>query len=360
MTDSKRWLTMGSLLFIGILVYLLSPVLSPFLAAILLAYLIDPLVNRLQKLKVPRIIAVLFIFLFLILFFTVLLFFLLPMLEQQIQVLVSKLPQILSWIESTLLPWLSKLLGADHTINVDDLTGAITQNLQKTGNIAEKIVQKVTQSGAALFSLGFNLVLIPVVMFYLLRDWTKLMHGLHDLVPRRIEAVLIGLIKQCDEVLSAFLRGQLMVMIGLGIFYSIGLALVGLDVALLIGIVGGILSIVPYLGFIISIIAASIAALLQFHSWISVFYVLLALSVAQSIEAMVLTPLFVGDKIGLHPVAVIFAILAGGELFGFVGVLLALPVAAVIMVFIRYFHQRYVDSELYASRGKEGDTCPDN
>ena len=157
----------------------------------------------------------------------------------------------------------------------------------------------------------------------------------------------MGLTLECDEVLSAFLRGQLIVMILLGCVYAVGLLIVGLDLALLIGFVAGLASIVPYLGFVIGFGAAAIAALYEFQSLTPLIYVGIVFGIGQLLEGMVLTPLLVGDRIGLHPVAVIFAIMAGGQLFGFTGVLLALPLAAVIMVFIRHAHTRYIESDYY-------------
>jgi predicted PurR-regulated permease PerM len=163
--------------------------------------------------------------------------------------------------------------------------------------------------------------------------------SVHGLIPKRIEATSVMLVTQCHEVLGAFFRGQLMVMLGLGIIYSTGLWVAGLDLALVIGLLAGLFSIVPYLGFFLGILMAVAAAFFQFYDVWHVISVLIVFGIGQVLETAVLTPLFVGDRIGLHPVAVIFAILAGGQLFGFVGVLLALPIAAVLMVFLRHFRQ---------------------
>src|SRR5690606_15405655 len=153
---------------------------------------------------------------------------------------------------------------------------------------------------------------------------------------------------ECDDMLAGFLRGQLMVMLALAIIYSIGLTFIGLDLALLLGVIAGIVSFVPYLGLVVGITLAGLAAYLQFQEWLPVLMVVLVFSFAQAIEGMFLTPRFVGERIGLHPVAVIFAVMAGGTLFGFVGVLLALPVAAVVMVLLRHGHDRYLNSHLYS------------
>jgi predicted PurR-regulated permease PerM len=192
-----------------------------------------------------------------------------------------------------------------------------------------------------------NLLVAVVVTFYLMRDWDRLMERLRALLPRRSEAIIVRLAGQSDEVLGAFLRGQLLVMLALGLIYSLGLSIIGLDFALLIGLVAGLISFVPYLGTIVGVLTALIAALIQFQEPIYLLYVGLVFGVGQVLEGMVLTPWLVGDRIGLHPVAVIFAVLAGGQLFGFVGVLLALPVAAVAAVLLRYARERYQQSDLY-------------
>jgi predicted PurR-regulated permease PerM len=183
-----------------------------------------------------------------------------------------------------------------------------------------------------------------------MRDWDILVGYLRESLPRTKESVTVGLVKECDEVLSAFIRGQLLVMFVLGCVYASGLMMFGLELALLIGMVAGLASIVPYLGVFVGIAAASIAAMIQFQDIFFLIYVAIVFGFGQILEAWVLTPLLVGDRIGLHPVAVIFAILAGGQLFGFTGILLALPVAAVIMVFIRHLHNRYKASDYYGAQ----------
>jgi predicted PurR-regulated permease PerM len=166
-------------------------------------------------------------------------------------------------------------------------------------------------------------------------------------LPRKQAPLIKKLATECDDVLSEFLRGQLLVMFSLGIIYTIGLWIAGLEFALLIGMLAGLVSFVPYLGFVVGIIVAGIAALVQFNDVIHIIYILIVFGIGQAIESMVLSPWLVGERIGLHPVAVIFAVMAGGQLFGFFGVLLALPVAAVIVVLLRYLHGRYLDSSLY-------------
>jgi predicted PurR-regulated permease PerM len=180
-----------------------------------------------------------------------------------------------------------------------------------------------------------------------MRDWDEVIEKVHEMIPRTMEETAVSLVRDCDEVLSQFLRGQLLIMLILGCIYAVGLSIVGLNLALLIGLLAGLASIVPYLGFAVGIVAATLAAMFQFHEVLPLVYVVIVFVIGQGIEGMVLTPLLVGDRIGLHPVAVIFAVLAGGHLFGFFGILLALPVAAVVMVFVRHLRSSYLDSHYY-------------
>lgn len=334
-------------LITGGLLYLLAPILTPFLAGALLAYLSDPLVEKIVSWKVPRILGAVIVFL--LLFFVIFLIGLLlvPVIEKQITLLVSSVPAIIAKIQNTFLPWLNETFGIQDVLNVETLKATLAENWLKAGGLANWLVSTVSHSGRALIEWVTNLVLIPVVTFYLLRDWNVIIKNIRGLIPRHIEPVFVKLAVDCDHTLSAFFRGQLLVMLSLGAIYSIGLSIVGLKLGIVIGCVAGLLSIVPYLGFIIGITSASIAAFSQFGTMQSVLIVCVVFAIGQSIESVFLTPKLVGHRIGLHPVAVIFAILTGGMLFGFFGVLLALPAAAVIMVCLRYLTDRYRSSQLY-------------
>ena len=332
------------------MLYWLHPILSPFLVGILLAYLADPLVDRLERAGLSRTWGVVLVFTLFTLLFTLLLLVLVPMLAKQLVRLYELAPQMLDWLQHDALPWVQTRLGlADGFWKFDKIKAAISGHMGQTTDIVGVILSQATASGLALLGWLANLVLIPVVSFYLLRDWDLMMAKIRGLLPRQREERVVALAGECHEVLGAFVRGQLMVMVALGVIYASGLMLVGLELGLLIGLLAGLAAIVPYMGFIIGIGAAMIAGLFQFGGDP---YPLLAIAavfmIGQALEGMVLTPLLVGDRIGLHPVAVIFAILAGGELFGFTGVLLALPVAAVIMVLVRHMHDLYKDSEIYA------------
>ncbi len=343
---TRFWL-IATAVFLGLL-YLLAPVLTPFLAAALLAYLGDPLIDRLEARRISRSWAVALVFGAILLGLLLLLLLLIPLSAHQFKALVHKLPAYLDWFQTSIVPWLSDTLGIDPTLlELGYLRDKLLAYAREIGNLAGGLLESLRASSTVVFAWIANLVLVPVVTFYLLRDWDNLVAWIHELLPRRIEPTVSELARESDEVIGAFLRGQFIVMAALGIMYSVGLAIVGLEFSLLIGMLAGLVSFVPYLGLIVGILAASIAALLQFHSFLSLIPVLIVFGVGQFISDFFLTPALVGDRIGLHPVAVMFAVLAGGHLFGFFGILLALPVAAVIAVVLRHAHDEYLQSRLY-------------
>jgi predicted PurR-regulated permease PerM len=332
------------------LIYLLKPVLLPFLVGSFLAYLGDPLVIKLQRLKISRTLAAVIVFAFILIVIGLLITGLIPLLQNQASMLVEKIPAIINALQNVVIPWVNHQANALHiptSINSSSVQELVSNHWQQTGRVVSSMWQAISKSSGAIFEWLINLLLIPVVTFYLLRDWPVLLSNLEGLLPRNNAKQTIQLIKECDGVLSAFFRGQLMVMLALAAVYSLGLSMIGLQVAVLIGLIAGLLSIVPYLGFFIGLISALLAALVQFHDGMHLVYVLIVFLIGNAMESMALTPWLIGDKIGLHPVAVIFAILAGGHLFGFMGVLLALPVAAILMVFLRHIQTRYKSSALY-------------
>jgi predicted PurR-regulated permease PerM len=346
-SSSTKWLFAG-ILATGILVYLLAPVLTPFLLGALFAYLGDPLVDRLQARKLSRTAAVIVVFSVIFLVVLSLPLILLPLIEQQISKLITNIPVYIDWVQKTVVPFLSDKLNIDPALfNTDAIKQSLMSHWRDVGGIASHIMGTITKSGVAIIALMANMVLVPVVTFYLLRDWDVLVEKIHHLIPRKQEPVISMLAKESDAVLGQFLRGQLTVMVALGTVYTVGLFIVGLDLALLVGMIAGLVSFVPYLGFIVGILMAGVAAIMQFGDPIYLAYIAIVFGIGQALEGMVLTPLLVGDKIGLHPVAVIFAVMAGGQLFGFVGILIALPVAAVVVVLLRYVYGVYTDSELY-------------
>ncbi len=350
LSTKERWSLLVGLLLTGWLFYLLSPILTPFIISALLAYMGDPLVDRLEARRLPRALGVSIVFVGIFLVVLVVLLVLLPMVQQQLIKLLAKLPFYLEYLQLHMMPWLSAQLGVDPTmLNLESLKGVLVERWAQAGGLAKQLMGSVFDSGLAVMAWAANMVLIPVVTFYLLRDWDIFMGRLRELLPRAWEGDVVKLTRESDEVLSAFLRGQLSVMLALATIYVSGLWLVGLEFALLIGMIAGLVSFVPYLGFIVGAGLAGVAAYLQFQELTILLGVVAVFGVGQLMESFVLTPKLVGDRIGLHPVAVIFAVMAGGQLFGFFGILLALPVAAVIMVLLRHVHEQYLRSGIYGS-----------
>lgn len=351
--ESRNWMLLAIVLLIGWLIYLLGPVLTPFAASALLAYLADPLVDRMERWhirrwKLGRTGAVLMVFVLMSAVLVTLLLIVIPLLQKQVTHLVEKLPDYIDWFTGTVIPWLQQTTGLELNImDVDAATAMLKDYWKEASTAAGVLVESIGRSGATILGWIANLVLIPVVTFYLLRDWDHLVAGIRKLIPLDIEPTVSRLARESDEVLGAFIRGQLVVMVILGLIYSIGLSLVGIDMAFLIGMSAGLLSFVPYLGSILGVVGALIAAMVQYHDVLHLVLVLVVFGIGQALEGMVLTPWLVGDKIGLHPVAVMFAVLAGGQLFGFLGILLALPVASVLMVLLRHAHGMYKSSRLY-------------
>lgn len=351
---SRRTFWLFSAMIFGGLLYLLAPVLTPFVFAALLSYLGDPLVDQLEERGFSRTTSVVLVFTAIILTVLMLVLIFVPLLQGQLSGLIRRLPNYLSWLQENIWPWMQRNLGiSPNGFDATALQAELRQYLDTAGNVAAKLISSVSKSTALLLSWLANLVLVPVVTFYLLRDWDILVARVNHLIPRHIEPTVSQLARESDEMLGAFLRGQFIVMMALALVYSTGLAVVGLDFALLIGLIAGFVSFVPYLGFIVGIVIAGAVALLQFQDFIHLILVIGVFGVGQALEGMVLTPRLVGERIGLHPVAVIFAVLAGGQLFGFFGILLALPVAAVINVMLRHSHERYMKSAIYGQGGEE-------
>ena len=347
--NNLRWQMLALFVLLMAAFYFLSPVLTPFVIAAMFAYLFDPLADLLERWKLSRTTAVSIVFLALSLVVTLILLLLIPYLSRQVAAFIGHLPQWLAWMQNVAVPWLHERFELDFEMpDMQKLIAVLQDNWKEAGGIATTVVAGISKSGFAVISWITRLVVIPVAFFYLLRDWDVMIAKIHDLLPRSIEPIVSRLARESDETLSAFVRGQLSVMIVLGILYAIGLWAVGIDVGPLIGLIAGLISFVPYLGSITGILMGVIAALVQYGDVTHVVLVVTVFVIGQLMEGYVLVPRLVGEKIGLHPVAVIFAVLAGGELFGFLGVLLALPVASVLMVLLRYANERYRASQLYA------------
>lgn len=343
----KHWLWLSASGALVVALILLQPILMPFVIAAALAYLGDPIVDWLQRYRMSRTAGVIVVFAGLSLLNLLGLLLMLPLLQDQILLFLNNLPGYLQWMYGALQPWLGPLAPEGETWNADTLRTMITEHINGAGGVAAAVWDTLSRPGMVLMAFIGNVVLVPVITFYLLRDWDALVRHIGDLLPRRSLPTVTALATEADTVLSAFIRGQLLVMLSLGLLYSVGLWMVGLDLALLIGMAAGMVSFVPYLGFIVGLLSASVAIMVQTQEFMPLLWVLTVFGVGQILESSVLTPLLVGDRIGLHPVAVIFAVLAGGQLFGFMGVMLALPAAALVAVLMRHARQRWLSSNLY-------------
>lgn len=345
MVVSKSFLLgAGALLTTVLLLWSLGPVLTPFVVAAGLAYLGDPLVDRLER-KLSRTFAVTLVFTVIFALGLLALALLAPVLMDQSAVFIRALPEWLRWAQAHL-----AALGLPvPALDADALRTLFSEHTAQAGGIAAAILKPLTQSGLALLGVLANLLLIPVVTFYLLRDWDVLIEKIRALIPLAARPTVETLARETDEVLGGFIRGQLLVMAILAAYFMFGLWLAGLNLAFLIGLVAGLVAFVPYLGFIVGIGSASIAMLVQTPQLSALLPVVAVFGIGQVLESMLLTPWLVGDRIGLHPLAVIFAVMAGAQWFGFTGVLLALPAAAVIAVQLRHAHSRWAPKEITAA-----------
>ena len=338
------WLALAFLLATGGLIYLLGPILTPFLAGALLAYIFDPLVGRLEKRGLSRTVGTVVVIVLAGLVLLALLLVALPMFQGQFAELSQRVPAALDLLHTRFLPWLQQTFGIAIDINLDTLKAWLTEKATQNG----AAWLPTLQTGAvAIVGVLVNLLLIPVVMFYLLKDWDTMVGRVAALAPRPWMGTVTRVARAMDAVVGEFLRGQMAVIITLSLYYVIALWAVGLDYALPIGLLTGVLSFVPFLGFGLGVILALLVALLQFADWTGVAWVAGVYLVGQVLESYVITPRLVGDRVGLHPVAVIFVLAAFGQVFGFVGVLLAVPLAAVLLVALRELRDVYEASAFY-------------
>ncbi|WP_407352405.1 AI-2E family transporter [Luteimonas sp. R10] len=330
----------------------LGPILTPFVLAALLGWLGDPLVDRIERSGRSRAVAVTLVFALMVLLLALALLLLVPMLEEQIVTLIDTLPSYRDWFMETAIPWVEQRTGFEISSWLDpqSLIELAREHWQQAGGIAATFFGYVQRSGFAFLTWIVNLVLLPILTFYFLRDWDRLVERVAALVPRDHLATVTRLARESNDVLGGFLRGQFLVMLAQGAFYAVGLQAIGLRLGILVGLVAGLISFVPYLGATVGAVLMLLAALVQEQGidWQLLILGSVVFVAGQLLESYVLTPRLVGDRIGLHPVAVIFAVMAGGQLFGFLGMLLALPVAAVANVLVAFAQERYRESRLYA------------
>jgi predicted PurR-regulated permease PerM len=325
----------------------LGSVLTPFLIGAILAYLGTPAVNRAERRGVPRSLSTLLVILFIAILLAALFLVLIPLVQGEVVSITRRLPDLFAQFTDRVAPFLQDKFGITVALDFDSIRAFISDNAQEARDLSMRLLSGVKTGGAIVLSLLVNLALIPVVMFYLLRDWNMILDRLDDLLPRRWGPKVRSVAREVDGVLAEFLHGQLLVMLALAAYYSVALSIARLDHAVAIGILTGVLVFIPYVGFGLGFLLGLTAAILEFHGWPGFFAVLAVYAVGQLLESYVLVPFLVGDRIGLHPLAVIFALLAFGELFGFAGVLMALPVSAMLLVGLRHLRRAYVDSPVY-------------
>ena len=343
-----HFVTMIVVLFVvALLLWVLSPILAPFLAAAILAYIFHPTVSKLEARGIPRSAGTVMALLILMIAVALLMVIILPLFYKEIAQLIEQMPGFMERIRTTVLPWVNDKLGVEITFDPASFRQLVSDNMQDAGGIAKKIFASLGVGGLAVVGFLINLVLIPVVLFYVLRDWRQLLAGVDAAVPRRFHNTVNTIAIEIDAVLSEFLRGQLSVIVLMSVFYVAGLWLAGLQFALPVGLITGLLVFIPYLGSGSGLILGTVAAVMQFPSMNGVYLVWVVFGIGQLLEGFVVTPWLVGDRIGLHPVAVIFALLAFGQVFGFFGVLLALPASAAMLVGLRHMQRNYQGSDLY-------------
>lgn len=348
----KRIFILAGIALILWVLYLLKPVVIPFVAAFLIAYLFSPLVEKINKF-LPRWLAIAIVFIVIGVGVTWAMWFVVPLVWKQLIYARDSIPEGIHWINSTFLPWVSHKFNVEAMeIDTEQLSKIVMEYVQTnySADSIQAMVLKVAQSGLSFIQVGGTVVLIPIIAFYFLLDWKRMLLNLKNLIPRQYETSTLNVVAECHSVLGAFVKGQFLVMILLGIVYAVGLQLIGLEVGLIIGMVAGLCSIIPYLGFGVGIISAIIATLFQFgFDWTHLALVAVVFGIGQLLEGYVLQPFLLGDKIGLSPVAVVFAVLAGAQLGGFVGMLIALPVAAIIVVLLKHAKEWYEQSQFYQS-----------
>ena len=349
LANPRTWAWLAIALIGAGLAWLLSSILAPFLAGAILAYILNPLVNRLSGRRVARTFAVIFVMLLALVLVVGVLLIVLPLFYKEAVMMSERLPAFLDWLNEKVAPWVLDRLGYALQFDLATVRQLAAKVLQSNEDLVSRLLGSLQIGGLALLGFAVNLLLVPVVLFYLLRDWNAMLGRIDRMIPPRMHATSRARAREVDAVLAEFLRGQMVVILVMICYYTLALWLAGLEFALPIGIITGGLVFIPYVGAFIGFLLGTIAALMQFDSFAGVVYVWLAFGVGQVLEGTVVTPLLVGKRIGLHPLAVIFALLAFGQVFGFFGVLLALPASAVLLVGLRHMNAAYLASSLYGA-----------
>lgn len=348
--DNTKYLYIIAAILFCVALYAARHVIAPFAIAFIIAYALDPLVDKLETWKLPRAAAIVFFLLFIIMILVLAGLTIFPLIKIQIEKLTINMPDYIKTIQQWFSPFIENVIKE----NPDRIKETISDLMGKFGDIPLKLLSSATSllwsgfSGILNFIITlFNLIIIPISCFYLLKDIDPIKEKIKGLIPARYKKTVFDLINETNDVLSSFIRGQLTVSLILAILYMTGLSIIGTPMSIVIGTVAGLANIVPYLGLLIGLIPALILTLLQFHDLAHLLAVLLVFGLAQALEGMVITPRIVGDKIGLHPVIIMLAILAGGRFFGFIGIVLAVPAAAVLNVFLKRGISNYKESSIF-------------
>ncbi|MCQ2741370.1 MAG: AI-2E family transporter [Alphaproteobacteria bacterium] len=339
------WLSVFA--FLALCTYALRSVLLPFVAGIIIGYLLDPLASRLEKMKIGRTTAT-----FLVLFLCIMIIIpaviaLFSVLDKQLSDFLQGLPSYISSFNKKIEPFILRLQNNIPNLSKESIQEYLQQNLSNGLKIFGGLIRRIITGGYALINVLSLLLITPIVAFYMLRDWDSFVKKVDDLLPKAYKKEIETQAKAIDKIISSFIRGQLSVCILLGSFYALGLTIVGLDLGLVVGFVAGIISFIPYVGSIVGFISALSIAFAQFDNWIPIVQVVGVFAVGQFLEGNFLTPKLVGDSVGLHPVWIMFALLAGGVLLGFLGLMIAVPLAAIIGVLVRFAITKYKQSSLY-------------
>lgn len=343
----------GAMAALVLFVAVLRDILLPFVVGAAIAYFLDPLADRLERIGLSRLWATIVIILIFGLFFVLGLIFLLPVLVDQLIDLAAKLPGYLQSLRDLTISFLERWFGEEWTKAKLGLDGTVKDLAEQAAGWTGKVLSSVWSGGLAVVNFIALIVITPVVTFYLLLDWDRMMQHISDWLPRDHAETIREIGREINDVISGFVRGQITVLVILGIFYIVGLTLIGLNFGLLIGFGAGVISFVPFVGPIVGFVVGGAVAVVQFWpEWHWVAAVLSVFLIGQLIEGNVLSPMIVGDRVRLHPVWLIFALFVFSYLFGFVGMLLAVPVAAAIGVLVRFGLQVYLKSSLYRGEDK--------
>jgi predicted PurR-regulated permease PerM len=343
----------GVVVVLGLLFWLLGSVMTPFVLGAIMAYMGHPLVEKLEAKKIPRAVGATIVIAVGIGSLVGLVFIVLPFLQAELSRLADSVPGLLNRAQTEWVPYIQQKFGITINLDVSKIRSWLAENLSDVGQIAKRIAVSLQMGGAALLAFIATALLTPLVTFYLLQDWPKVTRALSDLVPRGLLPRVLSILEEIDVIIAEFMRGQFSVMGVLAAYYAIALTIIGVEHGIAIGVLTGLLIFIPYIGFGLGCLLAGIAAVTQFSTWQPMAAVAAVYAIGQVVESIFLTPKLVGERVGLHPLAVLFALMAFGQLFGFVGVLIAVPASAILLVALRHLRDAYTQSDLYKNASQE-------